>query len=147
MRLGRAVEEPRAIDHRSAPEAAERALSLGQPSRGRTSRRSVRPQFSMARAAVPMFSPSCGSTRMIAGPPDGACCLRSVPGHQRAWAEASAPARNSFQVMASCSALKEASMMLVETPTVVQRSPAVGALDHHPGHRLGAGLGVRMRTL
>ena len=42
---------------------------LGQPSRGFTSRRSARPQLSMARAAVPIFSPSCGSTRMIAGPP------------------------------------------------------------------------------
>jgi hypothetical protein len=30
---------------------------------------SSRPQFIIARAAVPMFSPSCGSTRMIAGPP------------------------------------------------------------------------------
>src|SRR5260370_40798121 len=45
------------------------ALSLGQPSRGRTSLSSVRPQLYMARAAAPMFSPSCGSTRMIAGPP------------------------------------------------------------------------------
>src|ERR1051326_6521317 len=54
---------------RSAPLAALTALSEGQPSRGRTRRRSSSPQFSIARAAVPIFSPSCGSTRMIAGPP------------------------------------------------------------------------------
>src|ERR1044071_5757686 len=53
----------------SAPLAAATALSEGQPSRGRTRRRSSSPQFSIARAAVPIFSPSCGSTRMIAGPP------------------------------------------------------------------------------
>src|ERR1700751_586299 len=63
----------------SAPLAAAIALSDGQPSRGRTSRRSSRPQFIIARAAVPMFSPSCGSTRMIAGPPEVHDRLRSVP--------------------------------------------------------------------
>src|SRR5258708_32446929 len=52
-----------------APLDMATALSLGQPSRGRTSLSSVRPQLYMARAAAPMFSPSCGSTRMIAGPP------------------------------------------------------------------------------
>jgi hypothetical protein len=51
----------------SAPEAARTALGLGQPSRGATRRSSDRPQFSMARAAMPMFSPSCGRTRMITG--------------------------------------------------------------------------------
>src|SRR6185437_12950556 len=45
------------------------ARSLGQPSRGFTRRSSVRPQLNMARAAAPIFSPRCGSTRMIAGPP------------------------------------------------------------------------------
>ena len=30
-------------------------------------RRSTRPKFAIARAAVPIFSPSCGSTRTIAG--------------------------------------------------------------------------------
>src|SRR5260370_26810408 len=53
----------------SAPLAAERAFSDGQPSRGATNRRSVRPQLNMARVAVPIFSPSCGATRMMAGPP------------------------------------------------------------------------------
>jgi len=38
-----------------APLAAAIAWSEGQPSRGRTSRRSSRPQFIIARAAVPMF--------------------------------------------------------------------------------------------
>ena len=52
-----------------APEAAPSALTLGQPSRGSTRRRSERPQFSMARAAAPMFSPSWVRTRMTAGAP------------------------------------------------------------------------------
>src|SRR5258708_24568731 len=52
-----------------APLDMATALSLGQPSRGRTSLSSARPQLYMARAAAPIFSPSCGSTRMIAGPP------------------------------------------------------------------------------
>src|SRR5690606_15362595 len=52
---------------RSAPEAAGPAAGLGQPSRGATSRISVSPKLSMARAALPMFSPSCGRTRTIAG--------------------------------------------------------------------------------
>ena len=51
----------------SAPDAARWALGFGQPSRGATRRRLDRPQFSMARAAMPMFSPSCGRTRMIVG--------------------------------------------------------------------------------
>ncbi len=51
----------------TAPEEAARAFSLGHPSRGATSRRSVTPKFAMARAAVPIFSPSCGSTSTIAG--------------------------------------------------------------------------------
>src|SRR5262245_13594116 len=50
-----------------APTAARSAARLGQPSRGATRRRSVRPQFSMARAAAPIFSPICGVTRTIAG--------------------------------------------------------------------------------
>src|SRR6185437_5288728 len=52
-----------------APLAMATARSLGQPSRGLTSLSSVSPQLNMARAAAPIFSPSCGSTRMIAGPP------------------------------------------------------------------------------
>ena len=54
----------------SARLAAARAFSLGQPSRGLTRRSSDRPKLAMARATMPMFSPSCGSTRMIAGPAD-----------------------------------------------------------------------------
>src|SRR6185437_1951627 len=52
----------------SAPEAARWARSLGQPSRGLTRRKVDRPQFSMARAAMPIFSPSCGLTMTITGP-------------------------------------------------------------------------------
>src|SRR4029453_16584729 len=51
----------------AAPAAAERALSFGQPSRGATRRKSVSPKLAMARAATPIFSPSCGLTRMTAG--------------------------------------------------------------------------------
>ena len=49
------------------PEAVRCAFSLGQPSRGATRRKVDRPQFSMARAAMPIFSPSCGRTRMTTG--------------------------------------------------------------------------------
>src|SRR5215831_14192296 len=50
-----------------APAAAARAFSLGQPSRGATRRRSARPKLAMARAAKPIFWPSCGATRITAG--------------------------------------------------------------------------------
>jgi hypothetical protein len=40
---------------------------LGQPSRGLTIRIRVSPQFSIARAAAPIFSPIWGSTRMMMG--------------------------------------------------------------------------------
>src|SRR5262249_61106905 len=76
---------------KDAPAAAACALSLGQPSRGATSLRSVNPKLAMARAAKPIFSPSCGLTRMIAGAGGatvgadlgkaafvGACLLRST---------------------------------------------------------------------
>src|SRR5437763_804255 len=64
----------------SAPEAAARARGLGQPSRGLTRRSRVSPKFAMARAAVPMFSPSCGSTRTTIGPPTaGGVLVLSVP--------------------------------------------------------------------
>ncbi len=52
---------------RSAPAAIMRALGFGQSSRGLTSRSRDRPKFAMARAAAPMFSPSCGSTRITTG--------------------------------------------------------------------------------
>src|SRR5262249_37584889 len=61
---------------------------------------------------------------------------------------ACAPSRNSFQVMESLSALYEASMMLGETPTVVQRSASPSALSIIT--RVTAPVpaaGVRMRTL
>ena len=51
----------------SALLAAARALSFGQPSRGLTSLSSASPKFAMARATMPIFSPSCGSTRMMTG--------------------------------------------------------------------------------
>src|ERR1019366_5417813 len=41
---------------------------FGQPSRGLTIRRRVSPKLPIARAAMPMFSPSCGSTRITIGP-------------------------------------------------------------------------------
>src|ERR1700682_5522167 len=41
---------------------------LGQPSRGLTMRSRVRPKLPIARAALPLFSPSCGSTRITTGP-------------------------------------------------------------------------------
>ena len=43
------------------------ARGLGQPSRGLTRRSRDSPKFAMARAAAPMFSPSCGSTRITTG--------------------------------------------------------------------------------
>ena len=52
-----------------APEAAASAFGFGQPSRGLTIRSSDNPPFSMARAVNPIFSPSCGSTRITDGPP------------------------------------------------------------------------------
>ena len=55
----------------NAPEAAGPACGLGQPSRGVTSRISTSPKLSMARAALPIFSPSCGRTRTMTGGWDG----------------------------------------------------------------------------
>ena len=43
------------------------ACGFGQPSRGLTRRSRDRPKFAMARAAAPIFSPSCGSTRITTG--------------------------------------------------------------------------------
>src|ERR1700680_2796415 len=43
------------------------AFGLGQPSRGFTSRKSDKPKFAIARAQAPIFSPNCGSERMMAG--------------------------------------------------------------------------------
>ena len=57
----------------AAPAAIASAFSLGQPSRGLTSRKSDRPKFAIARAQAPMFSPSCGSERMMAGASGGFC--------------------------------------------------------------------------
>ena len=51
----------------TAPDAATTALALGQPHCGATSRISVRPKFSIARAAVPIFSPIWVRQRMTAG--------------------------------------------------------------------------------
>src|SRR5665213_2329505 len=52
----------------SAPAAARCALILGQPSRGLTIRSRERAKLPIARAAMPIFSPSCGSTRITTGP-------------------------------------------------------------------------------
>ena len=52
----------------SAPAAARCARRFGHASRGRTRRSRERPKFAIARAAVPMFSASCGSTRTMIGP-------------------------------------------------------------------------------
>src|SRR5215212_9045505 len=51
----------------TAPDAAECAPFLGQPFFGATSRISERPKFAIARAAMPIFSASWGSTRMMTG--------------------------------------------------------------------------------
>ena len=51
----------------AAPDAAGPASGLGQPSRGLTRRSSVSPKLSIARAALPIFSPSCGRTRTMTG--------------------------------------------------------------------------------
>jgi hypothetical protein len=51
----------------SAPLAAGPASGLGQPSRGATRRSSVSPKLSIARAALPIFCPSCGRTRTMTG--------------------------------------------------------------------------------
>src|SRR4051812_14640909 len=52
----------------SAPLADGPASGLGQPSRGLTSRSSVSPKLSIARAALPIFCPSCGRTSTMTGP-------------------------------------------------------------------------------
>src|SRR5258708_21369514 len=52
---------------RSAPAAITRALSFGQPWSGLTSLRRHSPEFALARATAPIFSPSCGSTRTTIG--------------------------------------------------------------------------------
>src|SRR5580704_8849433 len=53
---------------RSAPAAITCAFSFGQLCRGLTRRSRDRPKLAMARAAAPIFSPSCGSTRTTTGP-------------------------------------------------------------------------------
>src|SRR3569833_3673246 len=53
---------------RSAPAAVTRARSFGQPCTGLTIRNCDSPKLAMARAAAPMFSPICGSTRITTGP-------------------------------------------------------------------------------
>src|SRR3569623_1733318 len=51
----------------AAPLAAGPACGLGHPSRGATRRISVSPKLSIARAALPIFSPSCGRTSTMTG--------------------------------------------------------------------------------
>ncbi len=66
---------------KSAPLAAGPASGLGQPSRGATSLSSVSPKLSIARAALPIFWPSWGRTRMMIGgaPPIAVCCGQAGP--------------------------------------------------------------------
>src|SRR4051794_5537022 len=68
----------------SAPLAEGPASGLGHPSRGVTRRMSVNPKLSIARAALPMFWPSCGRTRTMTGGSapiaDGAGDLGEVAG-------------------------------------------------------------------
>src|SRR4051812_48914906 len=52
----------------SAPAAARWAATFGQPSRGLTILKRDSAKLPIARAAMPMFSPSCGSTRITTGP-------------------------------------------------------------------------------
>src|SRR5437879_8619693 len=52
----------------SAPAAARCALTFGQPSRGLTILKRESAKLPIARAAMPIFSPSCGSTRITTGP-------------------------------------------------------------------------------
>src|SRR6185437_11557231 len=52
----------------SAPAAARCAAMLGQPSRGLTILKRDKAKLPIARAAMPIFSPSCGSTRITTGP-------------------------------------------------------------------------------
>ena len=49
------------------PAAIGRAKGLGQPSRGATKRNSVMPQFFIARALAPIFSPICGRNKITIG--------------------------------------------------------------------------------
>jgi len=58
------------LERIKAPEALAHARSCGQPSRGRTRRRSDRPKLAMTRATEPMFSASWGSFRMTTGGAD-----------------------------------------------------------------------------
>src|SRR5689334_4619824 len=51
----------------SAPLADGPASGFGHPSRGETRRRSVNPKLSIARAALPIFCPSCGRTSTMTG--------------------------------------------------------------------------------
>src|SRR6478752_1597713 len=76
----------------SAPAAAARAVSLGQPSRGLTRRNSDNPKLAIARAAKPIFSPSCGAMRMTAGAKLGAFGVARDLGFARALGFMRAPA-------------------------------------------------------
>ena len=108
----------RAADRRSPPRPCRRAAPCRARCRRRspppapcrwasrraaaTRRRSVRPQLNMARAAVPIFSPSCGSTRMMAGPPLAASAAVIGAGHRLAAAGPSARACRSGCRAARC---------------------------------------------
>ena len=65
LRACRKARRRRGCGRRRPP--SSRALSFGQPCRGLTRRSRDRPKFAMARAAAPIFSPSCGSTSTTTG--------------------------------------------------------------------------------
>src|SRR5688500_6480431 len=112
----------------SAPTEARSAARLGQPSRGATRRRSVRPQFSMARAAAPIFSPSCGVTRMMAG---AACaCAGSVATRLE-----QLPGDRVVQRL-----VRGVDDVAADADGAPALAGLVGALDHDARDRFGAGL-------
>src|SRR6266849_6515270 len=116
-----------------APLDMATALSLGQPSRGRTSLSSVSPQLYMARAAAPIFSPNCGSTRMIAGPPLEVRRRWSVPAML-------SPASAAPELVGDA-VVERVVGGVDDVGGDAHGRPAAAAgvarLDHHPRHRLG----------
>src|SRR5262245_16907889 len=163
--LGGAAEQPHILDHRIGAGRRRHRLPVG-PAIARPHEPQVREsaiQHGPRRCAdiLTQLRLHQDDGRTGAGPspavlhmagietraPLAAARARHGPAGRYAFA-AEAPARNSFQVMASLSALNEASMMLGETPTVLQRSPDSSALSTIT--RVTApvpALGVRMRTL
>src|SRR5262245_42511633 len=95
----------------SAPAAAARALSLGQPSRGATRRSSVRPKLAMALAAKPIFSPSCGAIRITAGAMTEGSAFARYLGVARALGFGRSPAALAFIIGTRCYRDEQAAMV------------------------------------